>query len=85
MTASPIMPTFRAALEKSKDFAGGFGYQLNYASLRSPMHAKQVSGFGAHYKERVRDLQPALFQMGGFGKVEHRLTNRVMTNPAKSR
>lgn len=64
-------------IERHKDFAGGFGFQLNYNSLRNPHHAKHVMGFGSGYKERVRDLQPALFHLGGFGKVEHRATNRV--------
>lgn len=70
-------------VDKHKDFAGGYGYQLNYVSLRSPQHARNVAGFGASYKQRVRDLQPALFQMGGFGKAEHRPTNRVTTDPNK--
>jgi choline dehydrogenase-like flavoprotein len=80
VTDHAYIPRF---IDKHKDFAGGYGYQLNYVSRRAPLHAKSVAGFGASYKQRVRDLQPALFQMGGYGKVEHRPTNRVTTDPNK--
>jgi choline dehydrogenase-like flavoprotein len=80
VTDHAYIPRF---VDKHKDFAGGYGYQLNYVSRRSPLHAKSVAGFGVSYKQRVRDLQPALFQMGGYGKVEHRPVNRVTTDPNK--
>src|SRR5262249_4177834 len=44
---------------------------------------KSIEGFGAAYKKRVRDLQPAMFQIGAWGKVEHRADNRVTTDPNK--
>jgi choline dehydrogenase-like flavoprotein len=80
VTDHAYIPRF---IDKHQDFAGGYGYQLNYASLRSPQHTKEIAGFGASYKQRVRALQPAMFQMGGFGKVEHRASNRVTTDPKK--
>ena len=80
VTDHAYIPRF---VDQHKDFVGGYGYQLNYVSRRAPQHAKQVAGFGANYKQRVRDLQPAIFQMGGYGKVEHRPTNRVTTDPNK--
>ena len=80
VTDHAYIPRF---VDQHKDFVGGYGYQLNYVSRRAPQHAKQVAGFGASYKQRVRDLQPAIFQMGGYGKVEHRPTNRVTTDPNK--
>ncbi len=80
VTDHAYIPRF---VDKHKDFAGGYGYQLNYVSRRAPQHAKQVTGFGNGYKQRIRDLQPAIFQMGGYGKVEHRPTNRVTTDPRK--
>ncbi len=66
------------------DYVGGFGMQLNYASYRQPYHAKDVRGFGVSYKQRVRDLQPALFHAGAFGKVEQRAENRVTIHPTKT-
>ncbi|MFN0124161.1 MAG: GMC family oxidoreductase [Blastocatellia bacterium] len=78
VTDHAYIPRF---VDKSRDFAGGYGYQMNYVSRRVPHHAKWVSGFGAAYKQHVRDLHPALFQMGGYGKVIHRPSNRVTTNP----
>ncbi|MBS1807844.1 MAG: GMC family oxidoreductase [Acidobacteria bacterium] len=80
VTDHAYIPRF---VDKHKDFVGGYGYQMNYVSRRYPLHAKSVPGFGLSYKTRVRDLQPALFQMGGYGKVEHRPTNRVTTDPRK--
>ncbi|MBL8208648.1 MAG: GMC family oxidoreductase [Blastocatellia bacterium] len=80
VTDHAYIPRF---VDKHQDFAGGYGYQMNYASRRTPHHAKNVTGFGAGYKTRVRDLQGAMFQMGGYGKVEHRPTNRVITDPRK--
>ena len=54
--------------------------QLNYSSWRSPAHARAVAGFGSSYKQRVRELQPAMFQLGAWGKVEGRDVNRVMVH-----
>jgi choline dehydrogenase-like flavoprotein len=80
VTDHAYIPRF---IDKHQDFAGGYGYQLNYVTRRSPHHAKSVAGFGASYKQRVRELHGAIFQMGGYGKVEHRATNRVTTDPKK--
>jgi choline dehydrogenase-like flavoprotein len=80
VTDHAYIPRF---VDKHKDFAGGYGYQMNYISRRYPQQAKYIAGFGASYKTRVRELQPGLFQMGGYGKVEHRPTNRVTTDPKK--
>jgi len=66
-----------------KDYIGGWGMQMNYASWQWPHHAKSVAGFGSNYKRRVRELQPAMFQVGAWGKVEHRAGNRVTVDPKK--
>lgn len=66
-----------------RDYIGGWGMQMNYVSYQWPHHAKSVAGFGSSYKRRVRDLQPAMFQIGGWGKVEHRAGNRVTVDPNK--
>jgi choline dehydrogenase-like flavoprotein len=66
-----------------RDYVGGWGMQMNYATWRWPHHAKSVEGFGPAYKKRVRELQPAMFQVGAWGKVEHRAENRVTVDPKK--
>ena len=40
-------------------------------------------GIGSAFKRRVRELQPALLQMGGFGKVQARRENRVTVDPSQ--
>ena len=80
VTDHSYIPRF---VNRSKDFVGGYGYQMNYVTRRFPHHAKRIEGFGNAYKDRIQDLHPAIFQMGGYGKVEHRSTNRVTTNAAK--
>lgn len=67
-----------------KDYVGGWGMQMNYVNQATPHHAKSVGGFGADYKRRVRDLQPAMFQIGAWGKGEHRFDNRITVDPAKT-
>ncbi len=74
------LPSYRSG---KKDYVGGWGVQLNFASWGTPHHAKAVAGFGSNYKQRVRALQPALFQAGAFGKVEARAENRVTVDPNK--
>jgi choline dehydrogenase-like flavoprotein len=82
MTDHAYIPRFNQTRGK-KDYAGGFGMQINYSDWRWPHHSRSVSGFGSSYKKRVRELQPALFQIGGFGKVEQRYENRVTVDPKK--
>ncbi|HEY7182874.1 MAG TPA: GMC family oxidoreductase [Blastocatellia bacterium] len=66
-----------------RDYVGGWGMQMNYATWRWPHHAKSIEGFGPAYKKRVRELQPAMFQVGAWGKVENRAENRVTVDPKK--
>lgn len=37
-----------------KDYAGGFGYQLNYVAYRMPHHASRIPGYGERFKRAVR-------------------------------
>ena len=71
-------------LRGKRDYVGGFMAQLQYADPVYPHHASRVRGFGAAFKRRVRDLQPALMQLGGFGKVVARPDNRVTVDPART-
>jgi choline dehydrogenase-like flavoprotein len=66
-----------------RDYVGGWGMQMNYVTWRWPHHAKSIEGFGSAYKKRVRELHPAMFQIGAWGKVEHRADNRVTVDPKK--
>jgi choline dehydrogenase-like flavoprotein len=81
-TDHAYIPRFK---QRSNDhnYVGGFGIQVNFISFRHPHHARSIAGFGSNYKKRVRDLQPALLQLGGFGKVMARRENRVIVDPKK--
>lgn len=64
-----------------RDYAGGYGYQVDYMSYMFPHHAKYLKGFGKTFKKQVRLLQPAFFQMGGYGKALAQPENRVTVDP----
>ncbi|MFZ4985061.1 MAG: GMC family oxidoreductase [Blastocatellia bacterium] len=81
VTDHTYIPRF---VDRGRDFAGGYGYQLNYVSRRVAHQSKFVAGFGADYKQQVRELQPAIFQISGYGKVEHRPVNRVTVDPRRT-
>ena len=83
MTDHAYIPRYNHTRGK-KDYVGGWGMQMNYASYAWPHHARSVGGFGAGYKRRVRELQPAMFQVGAWGKSEHRFDNHITVNPAKT-
>jgi len=85
-TDHAYIPRFNHARGQSqgkRDYVGGWGMQMNYVTWRWPHHVKSVAGFGSSYKRRVRELQPAMFQIGAWGKVEHRADNRVTIDPKK--
>ena len=83
MTDHTYIPRFNQ-LRGPRDYVGGYGMQLNFANWQWPQHAKSVGSFGPTYKRRVREMQPAMFQMGAFGKVVHRPDNRVTVDPNKT-
>lgn len=68
---------------KKRTYAGGFGFQNQFAGFRYPYQAQHLNGFGADFKKQIRDLQPGFFQMGGFGKVLARPDNRVTVDPTR--
>lgn len=65
-------------------FYGGYGAQVQYANQMYPYHAKSVDGFGSKFKQSVKEMQPAMLQMGGFGKVLANRDNRVTINPQQT-
>lgn len=81
-TDHAYIPRFNQTRGK-RDYVGGYGMQINYVNQQWPYHARAVTGFGSSYKQRVRQLQPAMFQLGAWGKVEARAENRVTVDPAK--
>lgn len=68
-------------LAGKKDYAGGWGFQVNFSSYMFPHHALRLHGYGAAYKERVRKMQPGYLMLGAFGKTEARAENRVSVDP----
>lgn len=68
-------------LAGKKDYAGGWGFQVNFSSYMFPNHAVRLHGYGAAYKERVRKMQPGYLMLGAFGKTEGRAGNRVSVDP----
>ncbi len=62
---------------KNQPYVGGFQFQNQFYGFRYPYQARYLKGFGADFKKQVRDLQPAFFQTGVFGKVLARPDNRV--------
>jgi len=54
-----------------------FGFQVNYSGFMFPRHARGVPGYGAAFKQRVREMQNASLSFGGWGKVEAKRENRV--------
>jgi len=65
------------------DFVGGYGFQINIRSYMYPQHAKQLEGYGADWKKKVRELQPAHSILAGYGKVIAQRENRVTLHPTK--
>ena len=62
---------------RNQPYAGGFQFQNQFYGFRYPYQAQYLRGFGTDFKKQVRDLQPAFFQTGVFGKVLSRPDNRV--------
>lgn len=65
----------------AKDYAGGWGIQVNFSDYMFPHQALHLDGYGAEYKARVRDMQPAYLMLGPFGKIEARPENYVSVDP----
>ncbi|MGH9378417.1 MAG: GMC family oxidoreductase, partial [Terriglobia bacterium] len=64
-------------LSGKKNYAGGWGFQVNYGSYMFPHHASRLDGYGAAYKAQVREMQTGYSMLGSFGKVEARPENYV--------
>ena len=62
---------------RSPDFIRGFGLEGSSGQEMFPEQAILRPGFGASYKQTVRDHAPATFYMYGLGEVLPRYENRV--------
>jgi choline dehydrogenase-like flavoprotein len=68
-------------LDGKKEYAGGWGFQVNFSSYMFPYQALHLHGYGAEYKTQVRRMQPGYLMLGSFGKVESRPENYVRVDP----
>jgi choline dehydrogenase-like flavoprotein len=48
-----------------------------------PRHAKRIPGYGAAFKQTVRDMQQSSLSFGGWGKVLAQRENRVTVDPGR--
>ena len=76
------LPRFRNVTEKHPDFLRGYGYQGG-AGVEKWGHAHTIPGFGASFKERVRDERRWTFRLGGFGECLPRFENYVELDKEK--
>lgn len=67
--------------DKDRSYVGGFQFQNQFYGFRYPYQARHLKGFGTAFKQQVRELQPAFFQTGVFGKVIARPDNRITVDP----
>lgn len=67
----------------AKTATKAFGYQVNYSGFMFPRQARLLPGYGAAFKQRVREMQPASLSFGGWGKVLAQPDNRVTVDAAK--
>ena len=68
------MPRFRNIEEKHPDFLRGFGFQGG-SSMEKWGHAFALPGFGAAFKQQVRDDRPWNMNFSGFGECLGRYEN----------
>jgi choline dehydrogenase-like flavoprotein len=72
---------FRNLSERHPDFIRGYGFEGGSGATMFPSNALSTPGFGAAYKQRVRDEAGAFIEMGGFGEVLPRYENYVDIDP----
>lgn len=75
------VPRFRNIEDRHPDFLRGFGYQGS-ARQEKWGHAFKLPGFGAAFKNRVRE-QPWRIHLGGFGECLGRFENYCELDPER--
>jgi choline dehydrogenase-like flavoprotein len=83
MTDHTYIPRYNQLFGK-KDYAGGWGIQVNYDTYMFPHQAMHVHGYGAAHKARVRQMETGFLMLGSFGKVEARPENYVTVDPSQT-
>ena len=73
---------FRNVAEKHPGFLRGYGYQGG-ANVEKWGHARNISGFGASFKQRVRDERRWQFRLGAFAECLPRFENYVELDKEK--
>jgi choline dehydrogenase-like flavoprotein len=75
------VPRFRNLSDTQPNFIRGYGFEGSGGSTMFPGHTTSTPGFGASYKQAVRDKQGAFISMGGFGEMLPRFDNYVDLDP----
>jgi choline dehydrogenase-like flavoprotein len=70
-------------LSGKRDYAGGWGIQINFSGYMFPYHATRLRGYGADFKASVRRMQPGYLFFGSFGKNVATPENRVTVDPGR--
>jgi choline dehydrogenase-like flavoprotein len=78
---SAYIVRFRNLKEKHPNFIRGYGFQGNSGAVEFPAYAPAVTGFGAGFKQKVRDMYPTPISFGAFGEVLAREQNQVSIDP----
>ncbi len=76
------IPRFQNLQPKEKGFIRGYGFQGGSGTAMFP-YSTGMPGFGATYKQQVRDYAGAFFGLGGFGEVLARYENAVELDPGR--
>jgi len=71
---------FRNLSERQSKFIRGYGFEGHGGSTMFPK-GTDVKGFGASFKEQIRENQGSYIGMGGFGEVLARYENYVDLDP----
>lgn len=74
------IPRFRNFSEKQSNFIRGYGFEGGSGCTMFP-HGSGMKGFGASFKEQIRENYGSFVGMGGFGEVLSRYENCVDLDP----
>jgi choline dehydrogenase-like flavoprotein len=75
------LPRFQNLSEKHPKFIRGYGFEGGGGQGMYPGYATDLTGFGASFKEEVRDNRGAYIDMGAFGEMLSRYENYVDLDP----
>jgi choline dehydrogenase-like flavoprotein len=75
------LPSFMHA--RKRDYARSFGAQFNYQNRRGVGWARRVKGFGAAYKQAVKDRYPAFVTFSPYGEMIPNPQSCIDLDPVK--